>query len=63
MVKFQLDLYHKALQNPNYIIDDGSLIKTKQKTYRDKHHKKITSLTNIKDLLVYVRNTLDVQYL
>lgn len=63
MTKFQLELYHKALQNDFFMIDDGSLIKTKAKTYRDKHYKKIISQTTIKDLLAYVRSTLDEKYL
>lgn len=63
MTKFQLALYHKALQNEFFIIDSGELITTKSKTYRDKHHKKITTLTTIPDLLAYVRETLDDKYL
>lgn len=61
--KFQLALYHKVLQNEFFIIDSGELINAKQKTYRDKHHKKIITLTTIKELLVYVRSTLDEKYL
>jgi hypothetical protein len=63
MTKFQLELYYKALQNEFFIVDSGELISAKTKTYRDKHHKKIISHASIKDLLFYVRETLDKKYL
>ena len=59
MTKFQLDLYHKALQNEFIMVDTGQLIITEKKTYRQKHSKKILTLTTTHDLLAYAHDTLD----
>ena len=63
MTKFQLELYHEALQNEFLIVDSGELVPTTTKSYRSKHSKKIKNLTTVAELLDYVHQTLDAKYL